>query len=136
VVWEGIEKATLYERIYEVVCQVPAGQVATYGQIAAVVGPPCEARTVGYAMADLGRYPASRVVPWHRVINAKGGISTRGDEQRRLLEGEGVVFGANGRTDLKRFGWAGPDPAWAQAHGFRTLRPPDDLDAPSQMSLF
>lgn len=127
---------SLYERIYEVVCQVPAGRVASYGQIAAVVGPPCEARTVGYAMAALGRYPAGRAVPWHRIINARGGISTRGHEQRRLLEGEGVVFDANGRTDLRRFGWAGPHPAWARAHGFRTLESSDHPDAPSQPTLF
>jgi methylated-DNA-protein-cysteine methyltransferase-like protein len=125
----------LYERIYEVVCQVPAGRVATYGQIAAVVGPPCEARTVGYAMAAPGRYPASRAVPWHRVINAQGGISTKGDRQRRLLEGEGVIFDANGRTDLKRFGWEGPDPDWAQAHGFRILHSVDDPDMPPQLTL-
>lgn len=124
----------LYERIYEVVCQVPAGRVATYGQIAAVVGPPCQARAVGYAMAALGRYPADRAVPWQRIINAQGGISTKGDQQRRLLEQEGVVFDARGRTDLGRFGWQGPDPAWAQAHGFRTL-PPSAHDKPSQLTL-
>ena len=48
-------------------------------------------------------------VPWHRVINARGEISPRGDgcvgEQRRRLEAEGVVFSAGGRIDLRRFGW-------------------------------
>jgi methylated-DNA-protein-cysteine methyltransferase-like protein len=56
--------------------------------------------------------PAHTTVPWHRVINAQGRVSIRagGDprlEQRFLLEAEGVVFGANGRVPLERFGWRG-----------------------------
>lgn len=127
----------LYKRIYQVVRQVPLGKVATYGQIAAIVGPPCEARTVGYAMAAL-RWPrAEPPVPWQRVINARGMVSTRGHDQQQILESEGVVFDERGRTDLARFGWQGPDPAWAQVHGFHVVPAvkKDDEDA-SQLTLF
>ena len=97
----------LYARIYEVVRLIPPGQVATYGQIAALVG--CRPRQVGYAMAAL---PAGSDVPWARVLNSRGEVSlpgAGGDEQRALLAAEGVVFDARGRTSLKRFGWGGPD---------------------------
>jgi methylated-DNA-protein-cysteine methyltransferase-like protein len=92
---------TLNERIYEAVGRVPRGRVATYGDIAAMVGD-CDARTVGYALNDL---PKSRQaeVPWQRIINSQGGISTRGGVQRRMLEEEGVVFDDRGRVPLARF---------------------------------
>jgi methylated-DNA-protein-cysteine methyltransferase-like protein len=112
----------LYERIYEVIRQIPRGRVATYGQIAATVGLPCNARTVGYALAALGRRLGEPPVPWHRVINAQGRVST-GPRQQRLLEGEGVLFDESGRTELKRFGWEGPDLAWAEACGFHLPSP-------------
>ena len=63
----------LYERIYAVVHHIPPGQVATYGQIARMVGR-CTARAVGYAMAAL---PCDTDVPWHRVINSQDKISPR-----------------------------------------------------------
>ena len=111
---------TLYHRIYEVVRHIPHGRVATYGQVAMVVGPPLTARQVGEAMAALrDGYPGPSV-PWQRVINAQGTVST-GRHQQQLLEHEGVVFNAKGYTDLRRFGWQGPDPAWAAANGFAPL---------------
>jgi len=94
----------LYERIYEVVRQIPPGKVATYGQIARIVGPPCDARQVGWALAALKYNPQDRPVPWQRVINAQGKVST-GPYQRELLEEEGIVFDARGQIDLERFGW-------------------------------
>lgn len=98
----------LYRRIYAVVHQIPSQQVATYGQIARIVGG-CTARTVGYAMAAL---PCDTDVPWHRVINSQGKISPRrsregGLRQRQLLEGEGIRFDQQGRVDLNALGWAG-----------------------------
>lgn len=116
----------LYERIYLVVAEVPAGQVTTYGDVARIVGGTCDARLVGYAMADLGRYPVRRPVPWQRVINAQGGISTRGPEQRRLLEAEGVTFDDKGRVLLARHRWRGPDAAFLAEHSLRPLDLPDD----------
>jgi methylated-DNA-protein-cysteine methyltransferase-like protein len=94
----------LYERIYEVAKRIPRGRVATYGQIAHMVGMPKAARQVGYAMAALGRGAPRLDVPWHRVVNAKG-ESSIGGEQIERLKAEGVIFDANGRIDLRRFGW-------------------------------
>ncbi len=96
----------LYERIYAMVRQIPDGKVATYGQIAKMVGG-CSARMVGYALAAL---PEGSDVPWQRVINYQGKISPHGfgyggAMQRLLLEEEGVVFDPQERVDLARFGW-------------------------------
>lgn len=125
---------SLYERIYLVVSQVPAGQVTTYGDVAKIVGGTCDARLVGYAMADLGKYPTSRPIPWQRVINAQGGISTRGVNQRTLLEQEGLVFNDKGRVDLARYRWAGPDASFLAEHGFFALDKADQ-DRPVQTTL-
>ncbi|MBC7092681.1 MGMT family protein [Candidatus Bipolaricaulota bacterium] len=100
--------STVYERIYRVVRQIPLGKVATYGQVARLVGPPCNARIVGWALAALEVHPVDPAVPWQRVINAKGKVSI-GNEQRELLEQEGVAFDIHGRIDLTRFGWDGPE---------------------------
>jgi methylated-DNA-protein-cysteine methyltransferase-like protein len=97
-----------YERFYDVVRHVPRGRVTTYGRVAHAAGLPGRARQVGYAMAAL---PDDHDVPWHRVINARGEVSTRAGGsafetiQRTLLEQEGVTFDARGRVDLERFGW-------------------------------
>ena len=111
----------LDERVYTVVRLIPPGRVATYGQVAAVVGPPCDARQVGGAMAALRYQPVDLPVPWQRVINAQGKVSTKGLEQQRLLKEEGILFDEKGRTDLSSFGWEGPDEQWAEANGFHTL---------------
>ena len=95
-----------HARVYEVVRNVPSGWVVTYGDVATVLGSPRVARHVGWALSAL----QDPDVPWHRVINAKGTISGRGDtgravEQRYRLESEGVVFDERGRVDFKRFRW-------------------------------
>jgi methylated-DNA-protein-cysteine methyltransferase-like protein len=102
-------------RVWALVRQVPRGRVATYGQIATLLGSPRIARHVGFAMAASDR--ARPAVPWHRIINAQGAISHRGDfaraeEQRRRLEREGVRFDARGRVDLSRYRFAFPDFQW------------------------
>ena len=96
-----------YQRIYATVDAIPRGRVATYGQVAREAGLPRRARQVGYALRNLA--PGSRL-PWHRVVNASGSISPRGDGssarlQRRRLVAEGVVVDGRGRVDLARFGW-------------------------------
>ena len=96
----------LYERIYATVRQIPSGRVATYGQIARLVGG-CSAQMVGFALAAL---PDGSDVPWQRVINAKGKISPRGIGfgsmiQRTLLEEEGVLFSRDETIDLTTYGW-------------------------------
>ncbi len=94
----------LYQRIYELVRKIPRGKVATYGQVAELVGPPCTARTVGWALASLGRSPQEPPVPWQRVISSRGRVST-GPRQRALLEQEGVAFSSDGEVDLSRYRW-------------------------------
>ncbi len=101
-----------HSRVYAVVRHVPLGHVTTYGQVATLLGAPRAARQVGYAMA--GAFRAEEAVPWHRVINAQGGISYRGDlgrgrEQRELLEAEGVPFDEHGLVDLSTYRWSFPD---------------------------
>lgn len=90
--------------------RVPRGRVTTYGHVAALCGKPRAARTVGWALHAL---PEGSDVPWHRVINAQGGISISKVGippalQRALLEAEGVKFDRDGRVDLKRWAWSGP----------------------------
>lgn len=97
-----------WQRIYAVVAQVPRGKVATYGQIARLADMPRHARLVGYALHALA---VGNRLPWHRIVNAKGQISERGDggaaaqAQRRRLEREGVVFSANNTISLSRYQW-------------------------------
>jgi len=103
-------------QVWDLVRQVPPGRVATYGQIARLLPPPegVEEKTylafgprwVGGAMAA-----CPDDVPWQRVINSKGEISLRpgAEQQRQLLEEEGVAFDERGRVNLKVYGWAGPD---------------------------
>lgn len=94
--------------ICAVIRRIPAGWVATYGQVAAMAGLPRRARLVGQVLRHLD---AAQEVPWHRVVNATGRIvvaaSRNGGDalQRRLLEEEGVVFDATDRMDLGRFRW-------------------------------
>lgn len=111
------EHRRLYERIYLLVRQIPAGKVATYGQIAAIVGD-CTARMAGYAMAA-----APDDVPWQRVINAQGKVSPRADHwgtemQRLRLAEEGVDFDEQGRVNLARVRWSGPDVGWLLENDF------------------
>lgn len=94
-----------WDRVYRLVRRIPPGRVMTYGQLALLLEP-LTARAVGWAMNSC---PGD--VPWHRVVNARGGCST--DRlphvptglQRALLEREGVVFDAAGHLELARYRW-------------------------------
>lgn len=99
-----MENKTLYDKIYEAVMSIPAGKVATYGQIAVMAGNKGYARIVGNA---LHKNPAPGIIPCHRVVNAKGRLAPHFafggiSEQQRLLEEEGVeVIG--GFVDLEKY---------------------------------
>ncbi|WP_455136231.1 MGMT family protein [Thermophilibacter sp.] len=99
---------SFFARAHDVVRQIPAGRVASYGQVARLMGEPRKARFVGFAMhASPGMAGG---VPCHRVVFADGrlapGFAFGGPgEQRRLLEGEGVGFLPDGRVDMERFDW-------------------------------
>jgi methylated-DNA-protein-cysteine methyltransferase-like protein len=98
----GSDPHRFRQLVYAVVRRIPRGRVATYSEVAEATGHPRAARAVGRALAKLSP-PLARVVPWHRVVNARGGISRRDPEamalQRELLEVEGVRLRA-GRVDL------------------------------------
>jgi len=101
----GREKSA-FERIYEIVKQIPRGQVATYGQIAALAGSKSWSRVVGYALHS---NPEPGVIPCHRVVNKKGEVSSAfafggGNKQVELLEEEGVGF-IDGHVDMKKYQW-------------------------------
>jgi methylated-DNA-protein-cysteine methyltransferase-like protein len=100
-----MSEKTYTQRVVEVIKRIPRGKVATYGQLAAMAGNPRGARQVVRVLASLS---AKEGLPWHRVINAKGTISLTGagfDEQKALLEAEGVAVDERGAVDLGRFGW-------------------------------
>ncbi|MDO4632590.1 MAG: MGMT family protein [Eubacteriales bacterium] len=99
-------KGSSFERIYEVVKQIPYGQVATYGQVADLAGNRRWARVVGYA---LHANPDPEHIPCYRVVNRFGEVSRAfafGGENRQiaLLRAEGVHF-TDGRVDLKKYQW-------------------------------
>lgn len=101
--------STLPERVYQLVVQIPKGKVATYGQLALLAGSPRASRIVGAAM-----YRAPAGLPCHRVLYRDGTLccdeAFGGKEiQRQLLEAEGVDFLPDGRVDLKRCLWPGPE---------------------------
>ena len=96
-----------FKKIYEAVCKIPEGKVATYGQIARMAGNPRWSRVVGYA---LHVNPAPGIIPCHRVVNREGKVAESfafggGNIQRQMLEQEGVVFETDGHIDLLKYGW-------------------------------
>jgi methylated-DNA-protein-cysteine methyltransferase related protein len=114
-----IERDKLYARILSVIKQVPAGNVATYGQIALVAGA-SNARMIGRILKHL---PDGTDVPWHRILNSGGTISVRGDggpslEQSRRLKDDGVFITANGKVNFREYGWSGPDWFWLEEQGY------------------
>ena len=95
-----------YEMIWGKIAEIPKGRVATYGQIAKMIGLPRHARLVGYALRNS---PDDIELPWHRVVNARGESAFPPDSdhalrQRTLLEAEGVSF-VRGRVPLRAYRW-------------------------------
>jgi methylated-DNA-protein-cysteine methyltransferase-like protein len=95
----------LSQRIIETIKRIPKGKVATYGQIAGMAGNPLAVRLVVWTLNS----SKAKNLPWHRIINRQGMISLRRgfgyEEQKKLLESEGVVFDKNDKIDLRRFRW-------------------------------
>lgn len=110
--WEHIEffggiNMGFFEDVYNVVRQIPKGNVTTYGQIARMLGQPSKSKLVGWALHS---NPYKGDVPCHRVVNrfgelsgsfAFGGLS----EQKKLLENEGIVLNKNGTINLDKYLW-------------------------------
>lgn len=100
------------QAVYDLVKQIPKGQVATYSQIGTYLGTPRLARPVGNALRELPR-SLSKEVPWQRVIKADGRVAIRGDATRpplqvRLLKSEGIPVDKSWRIPLEIFQWHGP----------------------------
>jgi methylated-DNA-protein-cysteine methyltransferase-like protein len=94
--------------VLEIVARIPKGRVTSYGAVAAMAGQPRAARGVGWI---LNKLPPDTDVPWWRVVNGRGGLSTRklpgpvGYLQRDLLEAEGVTFDPQDLIAEDRFWW-------------------------------
>ena len=97
--------ATLKAQVFALVKACPAGRVTTYGWIGKALGYPRGARMIGWIMNE-----TPNGVPAQRVINSKGELSGswafgQSGTMRQLLEAEGIVFSADERVDMKRYGW-------------------------------
>lgn len=98
---------SVFEKIYDVVKQIPYGKVASYGQVAILAGNPHWARVVGYA---LHKNPDPENIPCYRVVTKDGKVSDSfafggGNAQRALLEAEGIEFNKNGKVDMEKYQW-------------------------------
>ena len=96
-----LDEDLVYE-ILSAVEEIPEGRVATYGQIARLIGRDKNSRLVGkvLSMAEYyGQYPC------HRVVNHAGRLAPGWREQEELLRGEGVELKRNGCVDLKKYQW-------------------------------
>lgn len=103
-----------FDAIFELVCEIPLGQVASYGMIASLI-PGATARIVGYAMAAT---PPNKGIPWQRVINSAGKVSERdgATRQQEHLSKEGIAFSKAGKVNWKAHGWEGPSENWLEKH--------------------
>ena len=99
-------RQTFTERLIGLIRRIPAGKVATYGQIAAMAGNPRAARQVARVLPACSQ---REDLPWHRVVNREGRIALKtsagGAEQKRLLEAEGIGLDQAGTIDLEIFLW-------------------------------
>lgn len=101
-----MQEKNTFEKIYEVVKQIPKGNVATYGQVAALAGNRRWARVVGYA---LHVNPDTSQIPCHRVVTKDGNVSRAfafggANRQIELLEAEGVQF-EDGHVRMEEYQW-------------------------------
>lgn len=94
---------TFNERVYDIVAKIPAGRVATFGQIARMIGRPRMARFVGYASNN----KASWHLPWHRVVFKDGSLCGAGffEQQYKALRAEGVKFTKEKKVVMEEYLW-------------------------------
>ncbi len=95
------DERLIYE-ILSVVEEIPRGKVATYGQIARLIGRERNARLVGKVLSMAEHYGS---YPCHRVVDHAGRLAPSFHEQEPLLREEGVTLLPNGHVDLKRYLW-------------------------------
>ena len=93
----------IIQSVLDLVDAIPSGRVATYGQIARLIGRPKNARLVGKILSQSELYGSKH--PCHRVVNATGRLAPGWEDQIHLLWAEGVNLKANGCVDLKRYQW-------------------------------
>lgn len=132
------QQLSFYRIVWEIVRQVPEGKVTTFGQIASMIPTPAGvdpeiytafgAQWVGQAMNAVTRVD-EKTVPWHRVINSKGGIAMADSNpssalQRGRLRAENIEFNHKELVDFELVGWDGPDEDWIVANG---LIPPRSI---------
>jgi len=96
-----------YQKVYEIVADIPEGKVATYGQIALILGKPRGARAVGWAMRAT---PKDLQLPCHRVVSKTGELAPNyvfgsSSFQKGLLESEGITFNKEGHINVKKHLW-------------------------------
>ena len=88
--------------ILSIVSEIPSGKVATYGQIAKLIGRERNARLVGSVLSNASYYGD---YPCYRVVNHMGRLAPSFEEQEELLRKEGVILKENGCVDLKKYQW-------------------------------
>ena len=93
----------IIKSVLALVDEIPSGRVATYGQIARLIGRPKNARLVGKILSQSEFYGGKH--PCHRVVNAAGRLAPGWEDQAHLLWAEGVDLKSNGCVDLKRYQW-------------------------------
>ena len=100
------KQVSFSDRVKQLIADIPSGKVATYGQIAACAGNHRASRQVAWLLHSSSR---KANLPWHRVINSRGGISLPigggFEQQRMLLDAEGIAVDQKGRVDLKKHLW-------------------------------
>jgi methylated-DNA-protein-cysteine methyltransferase-like protein len=109
-----------FERVWRLVRRIPRGKVATYGQLSQWIERLLTPVGVGWAV----RAAPDDLIPWQRVVNAHGGISTDAEHpglQRAMLEAEGVRFSSDGHIDLTRYGWDARGCEAREIHSSRRL---------------